>query len=54
MPARCAEEEKTFTAECKSGSKEWLEDLAQELVTPVTARSPHQPTVHEGATSEHD
>ena len=53
IAARCAGG-KTFTAECKSGSKEWLEDLAQELVSLVTARSAPQPTVPEGATSEHD
>ena len=53
IAARCAGG-KTFTAECKSGSKEWLEDLAQELVSLVTARSAPQPTVPEGATFAHD
>ncbi|KAL7406584.1 hypothetical protein ABVT39_022659 [Epinephelus coioides] len=53
VAARCAGG-KTFTAKYKSGYKEWLKDLAHELVTPVTVRSAPQPTVLEGATSEHD
>lgn len=36
----------------QSGYKEWLEDLAQELVIPVTARSAPQSALPEGDTSE--
>ncbi|KAJ8405604.1 hypothetical protein AAFF_G00315840 [Aldrovandia affinis] len=52
VAARCAGGN---TFKYKSGYKDWLEDLAQELVTPVTARSaPQCSSGPVGATSEHD
>ncbi|KAJ8353085.1 hypothetical protein AAFF_G00110500 [Aldrovandia affinis] len=52
---RCCKVCRRNTFKYKSGYKDWLEDLAQELVTPVTARSaPQCSSGPVGATSEHD
>ncbi len=45
----------TFKAKYKNHYKEWLEDLAEELITPVTSRSaPHCSSAPEGANAVHD